>query len=182
MTVCPDSTFRGLDSHPAQVQRYNDEAQRLLGDESDRMRAIEGNLTSPPAVLDNAEWYNFDVAVISMALHHVADPVGMLKRLVRRVKQGGVIIVVEFTPVGDASSFMGSTQHDYDEINSRDMIEVTGRQKIWPGFTISSLEAAMTTAGCMNVEIRPHSEPFVIPKEYPDGGEKKLLFAKGVVG
>ena len=77
---CPNSTFQGIDSHPAQAERFNEEARKLLGDSHDRMYAILDDLDKPSKTLDEPAWFDFDVAIISMALHHVQDPVDMLTR------------------------------------------------------------------------------------------------------
>ena len=60
------------------------------------MFAIQGDLNDPQLVLSEPEWSEFDAAIISMALHHVKDPVGFLSRLRKRVRRGGALVVVDF--------------------------------------------------------------------------------------
>jgi len=64
---------------------------------------VVGDLTSPtpaipagsPLVTDPA-YSAFDVAAMSLALHHVDDPSLAVRRLTERLRPGGVLVVVEF--------------------------------------------------------------------------------------
>ena len=199
LKVCPDCTFRGIDSHHAQVERYNNEARRLLGDSGQRMLAVEGDLTTPDSSLNTNDWSGFDVAAISMALHHVQNPIELLKSLLGRVRKGGVMIIVEFTDATAASPVVGQVhsedhmavdgcekkntghRHHHHQHDPEQMIEVAGGQKIWPGFAAESLEAAMIAAGCVDVDVKLHGETFIIPADIGHGGEKRLMLARGTV-
>ncbi|KAK1673086.1 methyltransferase [Colletotrichum godetiae] len=81
----------GIDIAPAIVQRYNECAARL-GYAPAQAHAVAGDLASDGGL---AEEGVFDVVIISMALHHLDDPLGMLKLLAKRVRVGGVLIAVE---------------------------------------------------------------------------------------
>ena len=52
---CSSSTFLGLDSHPKQVQRFNDGAAKLLDGSNKRMFAIENDLDNPSSVLQDPQ-------------------------------------------------------------------------------------------------------------------------------
>ena len=158
------------------------------------MFAIEGNLESPSFALQDPSWFEFDVAIISMALHHVADPIKMLTDLRKRIRSGGVLVVVEWvskeyldsaseaakngTSVTAADASKSSGQISYDQ---EKMIEVVGGQKIWDGFTPESLNDAMVRAGCTDVECRASLQSFEIPVQIGHGGHKHFLLAKGTV-
>ena len=101
------------------------------------MYAVEADLGDPKPILDNPEWFEFDVAVISMALHHVADPTEMLRRLQERLKKGGALVVVEWLQTGTpGESQTGDRSHEQlhhhhnHKSASTSMIETIGGQKI----------------------------------------------------
>lgn len=71
--VCPKTIFRGIDILPAQVNRFSNAAIELLGDDSDRMSAVEGDLYDPSSTLQTSDWHEFDMAITSMALHRKSD-------------------------------------------------------------------------------------------------------------
>ncbi|KAJ0273070.1 hypothetical protein CBS470a_012414 [Colletotrichum nupharicola] len=81
----------GIDVAPAIVERFNKNATRL-GYDSSRAHAIAGDLMTDASLPGPAP---FDVAIISMALHHLDDPPAMLVRLAAWLKPGGVLIAVE---------------------------------------------------------------------------------------
>lgn len=165
---------RGIDLDAPQVERYNNEARQLLGEaERDRMLAIHGDLYEPTQEMASPEWRNFDIAIISMALHHVKDPVDMLRRLKDRLRPGGTLIVVEF--LGKKENEGG---RQYDPEN---MIEVYGNQKIWPGFTTGNLQADLSKAGFEGFEVGVLEEPAHVPESASRGqfgGELYAFFAK----
>lgn len=54
------------------------------------MFAVQGDILTPASDIMGTEWFGFDVAIISMALHDVVDPIALLNELRERVKSGGV--------------------------------------------------------------------------------------------
>jgi SAM-dependent methyltransferase len=169
---CPNTVFRGIDSHPKQVARYNDEAAKLFGEEHYRMYAMIGDLSKPSPALDQTDWQDFDVAIISMALHHVPEPIEMLMELRKRLKTGGTLTVVE----------MIETNHEAaNSLNQEDMIEAIGGEKIWPGFTPRGLGVMLEKAGFTDVEARVPDLWFDIPAHVtgsPSAQRKQLMFVK----
>ncbi|KAK5174182.1 uncharacterized protein LTR77_001262 [Saxophila tyrrhenica] len=181
----PSATFQGLDSHPAQVQRFNDEAQKALepGSSQSRMWAKVGDLsTSPAKDFETEEWFDFDAIIMSMALHHVKDPLQMLRQLKKRLRRGGTLVIIEFH---------GAEHRKHDHYGRQDsgndemeMIYAPGGQKIWPGLNKSWLDQALADAGFdkASIDIVP-GPTFTIPEElsqHSHGGEKQLVFAKAV--
>ncbi|KXH60507.1 methyltransferase domain-containing protein [Colletotrichum salicis] len=93
----------GIDVAPAIVQRYNECAVRL-GYAPAQVHAVAGDLSSDVELANEGV---FDVVIISMALHHLDDPLGMLKLLAKRVRVGGVLIAVEgvdYEPTGSEAA------------------------------------------------------------------------------
>lgn len=174
---CPNIVLRGLDSHPKQVARYNDEAAKLFGDGHNQMHAVQGDLSKPSLELDKADWSNFDVAIISMALHHVSEPIEMLSQLRKRLRPGGSLIVVEMY---EDDKEERST--DSDNLNPEGMIVVHGREKIWAGFSPRGLVDLLKKAGFTEVDARKPDLTILVPDGSPFGGERKLMFVKGVNG
>lgn len=177
----PNAVCRGIDLDASQVERYNDEAGRLFADGGEtrrRMFAVHGDLYHPSPEMTGPEWEGFDLAVISMALHHVKDPVDMLRRLKERLRPGGTLVVVEFLGKEEESSVIGK-EYDTDK-----MVEVLGNQKIWPGFTTGNLEGNLNTAGFGGINVRVLDEPARIPENARGEGfgeEQWCFFAKAVV-
>jgi SAM-dependent methyltransferase len=144
------------------------------------MYAIQGDLSKPSSDLDQADWSNFDVAVISMALHHVSAPIEMLSQLRKRLRPGGALIVVEMYDGDDPENVTGS-----DSLNREDMIEVHGGQKIWAGFSPRGLVDLLEKAGFTDTDVKKPDLSFRIPDGAGgphSGQEKKLVFVKGVNG
>ena len=160
------------------------------------MHAIEGDLLNPSSALNGKEWFDFDIVIISMALHHVEDPKLMLTKLKERVKRGGSIVVVEFLASSWSSSAPSSStgngpesiralveehhqQQQGQQQGPRTMIETTGGQKIWPGFTVEGLKDLMVAVGCSDAEVRLQPEMSHFPEK--QGGEMQIFYAKGRV-
>ena len=176
---CPTVVFRGIDSHPKQVERYNEEAIKLFGEEHDRMYAVQGNFDDPSSDLDQADWSEFDVAIISMALHHVPHPVKMLSQLRERLRKGGSLVVVEWYEAGNAPEAKSGS----DNLDRDDMIVVNGGEKIWAGFTPLGLSGLLKQAGFTTVDVKQPDISFSIPENVGgpvSGLDKKLMFVKGV--
>ncbi|KAL8652053.1 MAG: hypothetical protein Q9210_002903 [Variospora velana] len=101
----------GIDISSGMVKAYNERAAEA-GFKGEEMRAVRGNIlfsssssSSSSATTNNngdeetfsgEEWWGFDVAVMSMALHHVASPSDAVKALVGRLRKGGKVVVVDW--------------------------------------------------------------------------------------
>ena len=97
-----------------------------------------GDLTSPApstpfgsALETDPAYTAFDVAVVSLALHHMDEPSLVVRRLAERLRPGGVLVVVDFlrheaTAVSHAAR--KSVAHD--------------------GFAIEDVERMFEDAGC----------------------------------
>ncbi|KAK1751122.1 S-adenosyl-L-methionine-dependent methyltransferase [Echria macrotheca] len=105
----------GVDVSGAMLDKYS-AAVAKLGLSPDQMRAVRGDLladdvqpTDPPLAADAL--LGFDLVVTSMALHHFEDPGTAIKRLAARLRPGGVLLVIDWTPLD------GSTpaQREYEQ-------------------------------------------------------------------
>ncbi|KAH8811385.1 S-adenosyl-L-methionine-dependent methyltransferase [Xylogone sp. PMI_703] len=91
----------GIDLSENMVAQYNLRATNQ-GLSPSEMSAYHGNLLSPddpnPASLAGPEFYDFDVAAVGLGFHHFSDPALAAKRLVGRLKSGGVLLIIDFMP------------------------------------------------------------------------------------
>lgn len=83
------------------IDEYNKNVQEAgLGD---KMAARKCDLLAE-SLSDDAlspELFDFDLVIVSMSLHHFADPGLAMKRLGERLKKGGVFYIIDFVPIGD---------------------------------------------------------------------------------
>ncbi|KAF2160852.1 hypothetical protein M409DRAFT_28732 [Zasmidium cellare ATCC 36951] len=187
--VCPKTSFHGIDILSAQVTRYNTAAANLLGDDANRMVAIEGDLFNPSTTLEGPEWYGFDMAITSMALHHFTHPVDMLRLLAQRIKPGGTVVVADWLkdvplPPRESAGEGGEKRkrkkpyHPVQNADPEEMEDIHGT-KIWMGFTEESIKESMEIAGLKECEVRLHPELSKMPENL--GGDQQIFYAKGVV-
>ena len=88
----------GLDISDNMVNEYNKNAEKTGF--SHKMAAWKGDLFADTASteLPGPEFFDFDVVLVSMALHHFDDPSKALKCLGDRLKKGGVCVIVDLVP------------------------------------------------------------------------------------
>jgi SAM-dependent methyltransferase len=140
------------------------------------MRAVHGDVMEPSAELQGKDWFGFDVAIMSMALHHVPQPVEMLSRLRERLREGGSLVLVEWLQDGP--------QAVSDDSDPGKMVEAIGGQQIFPGLTVGFLQHALKEAGFEGVDVRVPGLAFSFPEGMvaaSEGREKRFVFAKAVV-
>ncbi|KAL8758307.1 MAG: hypothetical protein Q9184_003963 [Pyrenodesmia sp. 2 TL-2023] len=106
LTLLPSlSSATGIDISPAMVSAYNSLA-LTSSIPSEKMHAIQGDLLSPlpPSSTSNPsttpfadpQYSNFDIAILSMALHHVFSPPSAIAALVSRLRAGGTLVVIDW--------------------------------------------------------------------------------------
>ncbi|KAL1899548.1 hypothetical protein Sste5346_002950 [Sporothrix stenoceras] len=122
------SHIRGADISSTMVQRYN-EAAEAAGFAPERMRAAEADLAagSDPALAKAAEgdeFQGFNMALISMALHHVEHPVAVIQGMASRLAPGGKLLVIDLNlPEGEAATGPPAGHghgHDHGHAHSHD--------------------------------------------------------------
>ncbi|KAL8919053.1 MAG: hypothetical protein Q9208_007019 [Pyrenodesmia sp. 3 TL-2023] len=101
LTLLPSlSSATGIDISPAMVSAYN--ALALTSSiPSEKMHAVQGDLLSPFPSSTNTpfadpKFFNFDIATLSMALHHVLSPPSAIKTLVSRLRAGGTLVIIDW--------------------------------------------------------------------------------------
>ncbi|KAF2970533.1 hypothetical protein GQX73_g3078 [Xylaria multiplex] len=91
----------GMDISEQMVAAYNTRAENQ-GLSPDEMHAVLGDLALETVdnSLSSPELFNFDIAVVGGGFHHFGDPELAAKRLVERLKPGGVLLIWDFLPHG----------------------------------------------------------------------------------
>lgn len=136
--------IRGMDLSDGMVKRYN-EAMGRIGLSYEQAHAVATDLVNDSAETVNVEDL-YDVAIVSLALHHVTNPELLIRRLAARLKPGtGVLIIIDFVPFehGHGShghkGFLASmahtiTQHGFDEHQMTSLFTQAGLKDI--GFQV----------------------------------------------
>ncbi len=189
------------------VEQYNKAARNQALSEQ-QMYAIQGDLTAPKSEtthpsLNSEDFFGFDVIVMSMALHHVEDPQEMLTRLVERLKDGGVVVIIDWNPnperrpdqrermfgEGDsAQDLTGGHGHGLDRSHGeghshegahiqRPEQHAAAHTVATDGFNKEQMDTMLRRAGCREVEYVLHPELSRVPPSA--GGYNQLFFARG---
>lgn len=81
------------------------------------MHAYVGNLisTTTEAVpqFEDEKFYEFDIAVVGMGFHHFDDPKLATQRLAKRLKKGGVLMIIDFLPHEEFGGHGNSHGHSH---------------------------------------------------------------------
>ncbi|TGZ85594.1 S-adenosyl-L-methionine-dependent methyltransferase [Ascodesmis nigricans] len=119
------ASVTGIDLSPNMVNEFNTAAQNQ-GLSKEEMQAVVGDLCSDQELLPEAK--DFDVAVCSLALHHIADAGLTVKRIAERLKsETGMLAIVEFKPHGKMEHFEHVVaHHGFSEQRVRDLFAEAG--------------------------------------------------------
>lgn len=152
------------------VKLYNESAAQL-GLEPQKMRATQGDLMEPsgPAIYA-ADFRGFDLAVMCMALHHVPDPLAMLRGLVRMLRPGGKVVIIDWTldPDQDDGTDVVSPQYSSEYPLAYD------------GFNKQQMTRLFKEAGCPVNDYQVHPQPSHVPPM--SNPWRHLFIAKGEMG
>lgn len=129
----------GLDISDKMIDEFNKNA-REAGVSPEKMIGLKGDLLAEtlPEHLSGPSFFDFDIVVVSFALHHFADPELALKRLGDRLKKGGVCLTVDFVPDH-------SHHHGHDEIHQHSPEAAATIKK--HGFTRDEMQKLYEDAG-----------------------------------
>lgn len=110
---------QGLDISASMVEQYNltSRNQNLYPLE---MFAVEGNLLDAnnpsPESLKAEEWWEFEIAAVGLGFHHFEDPRFAARQLARRLKKGGVLLVIDFcshAPIAGHHTHAHEHEHEH---------------------------------------------------------------------
>ncbi|KAF6841843.1 methyltransferase type 11 [Colletotrichum musicola] len=185
------SSVTGMDVSKSMLDKYQATADRLgLGPEE--MRGVRGDLlgddlkpTEPP--LEESALWNFDLVAISMALHHVEDPESAIKKLAARLKVGGKLLVIDWTPVDGSTPAQREYQKELERDGNRERIDgalmthAASHTISKPyGFTEQEMRDMFEEAGCrdMSWKIAEELTPIPVIEEM----KSQLYFAAATKG
>ncbi|KAK5626913.1 hypothetical protein RRF57_002628 [Xylaria bambusicola] len=110
----------GMDISEEMVAAYNARAENQ-GLSPNEMHAIVGDLVSENTdeTLSSPELFNFDIAVVGGGFHHFGNPGLAAKRLVERLKPGGVLLIWDFLPHAPRHEHHHGHHHGHDNIGEK---------------------------------------------------------------
>lgn len=160
------SVLRGIDISDGMVELYNAGA-RKQNLSWDQMHARQGNLLEEPEKFEDPDLFGFDVALISMSLHHVENAPKMIEKLAERLRPGGSLVVIDWvSPQESGCGFPPKPAH----LPAVETIT-------YHGFTEKQMLDMFNAAGLTDIGYKWHPERSKGPKEI--GGEQQLFFARG---
>jgi SAM-dependent methyltransferase len=136
------------------------------------MHAIEGDLLSSSASFQDPKYFNFDVIVMSMALHHVHDVQLMIKKLHERLREGGVLVIVDWLTMG-----LGGSQHGHGHEHGKGEMVTPGAHTVAHlGFSVEEMTGMFEKAGMVDVGFMEGIEKSKVPAEM--NYEQQMFIAK----
>ena len=179
--------IRGVDVSERMVDRYNADA-REAGVSEEKMYAVRGDLMDASGgPLEGQGFFNFDLIIMSMALHHIDDPRRMVAELVGRLKPGGRVVIIDWLPSDEkvthnhggssreepsshAAGSGAAHHHEHTPHPGAHTVSVDG-------FSNEQMQSMFKEAGCSSSDFVLAESPSQVP---PDPkGQKHLFFAKG---
>jgi SAM-dependent methyltransferase len=150
------------------VEQYNATALRL-NLTPEQMHGVRGNILEHNEALNGSQFQQFDVAIMSMALHHVEDPAAMVKKLTERLVPGGSLVIIDWLPYGE--KVVGQEGRSHSHAHSHPGTATIAHH----GFSEEELKDMYAQAGLGGFGFLLHSER----SEIPNGGMNQLFFARG---
>ncbi|KAL9014050.1 MAG: hypothetical protein Q9173_001300 [Seirophora scorigena] len=169
----------GIDLSSGMVAAYNARAAEA-GIPEANMRAVqgdilsgneeeeEGNRSEEAKKFMGEEFFNFDMAVMSMALHHVPSPPEAVQTLVSRVRKGGTVVIIDWFldsivfHSGNERQHGGAAhqhQHHHNhQGHAHNVVPGSEHTITRAGFGKKEMEAMFADAGCARVDFRLFSE------------------------
>ncbi|KAI9369944.1 S-adenosyl-L-methionine-dependent methyltransferase [Aspergillus egyptiacus] len=169
----------GLDVSDGMISEFRKNV-LAAGLSDDTVTAVKADLLSedpPPSSsseVSGPEYFDFDIVVVSMAVHHFENPALAVRRLGERVKSGGVLVVVDLVPEE------GDHGHGHGH-GLENMGEVAGTISKH-GFGFEEVREMFSDAGVgERFEYEVVEEPLVFEKE-GNVFEKTIFIARGLKG
>jgi SAM-dependent methyltransferase len=170
-----------MDLSPKMAAAYN----ALSGSQnlSTKLSAIEGDLLSPSSTLRDPKFFNFDIIVMSMALHHIADAQLMIEKLQTRLRDGGILVIVDWLSMGlGVPPTEGGDRNEHE--GEEDGFAKEAKLKLaaaahvvahW-GFSKEEMKALFENAGMVDVGFMDGIEKSKVPAEM--NYEQQMFIAK----
>lgn len=169
--------IRGIDISESSVASYNEMAQQA-GISVEQMHAVQGCIppSSENTLLATEEFFNFDLIVISMALHHIEDQASVLSGLHERLRSGGVLVVIDLAP--DAHSHdhtQGGKCGNHDNYHTQHKARVQHTISNHHGYGVEDMKDLLSKAGFVSVSFDYRLYPNTSPQTFniPEYGTTK---------
>ncbi|RSL62617.1 hypothetical protein CEP54_005610 [Fusarium duplospermum] len=163
------SSVRGIDISSGMVEQYNEMALKG-GFSPEKVKAVQGDLVDPKSTpspeLNSPEFFNFDLIIMCMALHHVEEPEKMIGKLSERLREGGVLIIVDWVAISESNC---PDAPQAKALSNHTMTRM--------GFTENEVKEAYDKAGLEDWAWKWASTRSQVPKEI--GGEQQLFLSRG---
>jgi SAM-dependent methyltransferase len=164
------STVRGMDISSGMAEQYNTMALKA-GYTPTKMQAVQGDLIdpelTPSAELDTPAFFNFDLAVMCMALHHIEDYETMILQLSKRLRPGGILLIVDWVAHYESSGLHNGIR----------AMNISNGILNGMGFAEDDVKRAYEKAGLEDWSWKWASAPSQVPGEI--GGTQQLFLARG---
>ncbi|GAB0135204.1 hypothetical protein EsDP_00003550 [Epichloe bromicola] len=137
----------GIDISESMVEQYNFKA-KIDGLTPEQRVAYVGNLVSAddasPAAFASPKFFDFDLAGVGMGFHHMDDCDLVAKRLVQRLRPGGVLFVVDFASHAPMEGHAASSSVRHHGFTKGRMQEIFERAGAGGNFQFDVLGEEMT--------------------------------------
>jgi SAM-dependent methyltransferase len=145
---------------------------------SSKLSAIQGDLLSPSTPQD-PNFFNFDIIVMSMALHHVFDTQLMINKLHERLRDGGVLVIIDWLTMELGGSGQGY-RHRNDDSEGRNgegekVTRAAHTVAHW-GFSEEEMKSLFENVGMVDVGFMEGIEKSKVPAEM--NYEQQMFIAK----
>lgn len=183
------TTTTGIDISPNMVSAFNKRATDA-GLPRSQVSAVVGNLFTPEPsdALAEPEYFNFDIAAVGSAYHHFEDVTLATKRLVERLKPGGVLFIIDSIPGAGIDhshghGHHGHVHHGYSHTDiPEDVLKDLPKEMIdsikVTGFDEARVRAFFEEAGLVEFAVSVLDEKLYM--EYNGRGmERTVFFARG---
>ena len=170
--------IRGIDVSQSMVDKFNAGA-REAGLTEIQMHAVRGDLLAPAQDwLESEDFFGFDLVIMSMALHHVDDPMAMVAKLAERLKPDGTVVIVDWIPSETASSQNnGIPGHEHSHGHGNYHKHPASHTISFDGFTKEHMDGLFAKAKCSKTDFVLAASPSDVPST--PNGQRQLFFAKG---
>lgn len=157
----------GLDVSENMVAVYNQRVQEA-GISSEKMSAKVGDLLAEKVSedLQGPDYYNLDIIVVSMAMHHFSDPQSAMKQFANRLQKGGTLWIVEML------------EESHAEEEHKRVSPETWRTVHKHGFGVEEMKSLFKGAGFGEIDVDILDRKFEM-KLHGHSLEKTIIFARG---
>ncbi|KAK3191506.1 hypothetical protein K4F52_002321 [Lecanicillium sp. MT-2017a] len=147
--------IRGMDISSGMVEQYNDQAAKA-GHAPSAMHAVQGDIVESAATTSTPQ-PTYDLIIMSLALHHVQDPNGLIAKLAQQLKpRTGVLVILDW--IHPEESGRGDWMKTVEASDNPARHTVTR-----PGFKEDDLKGVFAQAGLEGWKWERFDEESVIP-------------------